>query len=121
MTQVGLTACRNNSGVSPAVKPVLEEVKQGFLHHVRHLRKKKKTRGSLTFVTRIVRSYTNVQLCPAALAHLVTFEGGAHQHHRPHGGNHIVWGHVLRLSMTSHPSEDSLPATDSPPRLADLP
>lgn len=41
-----LDSYRNNSEVSPAVKAVLEEVKQCFLHHVRHLRVK--TQGSLT-------------------------------------------------------------------------
>ena len=30
-------------------------------------------------------------------AHLVTLERGSHQHHRPHGGDHVIRGDVLRL------------------------
>lgn len=118
MIQACLMGCRNNS---PAIKPVLEKVKQGFLHHVRHL--KKTIQISLTFVTRAVcfKAKPAQQFFLAALTHLITFKGGAHQNHRPHGGYHIVWGHVLRLSMTSHPSEDCLPGTDVPPTSADLP
>lgn len=31
--------------------------------------------------------------CP----HLITFQRGSHQHHRPHGGHHIIWGNMFRL------------------------
>lgn len=30
-------------------------------------------------------------------SYFITFQRGSHQHHRPHGGHHIIWGYVFRL------------------------
>lgn len=32
-----------------------------------------------------------------AFPHLIAFQRGSHQHHRPHGGHHIVWGNMFCL------------------------
>ena len=36
------------------------------------------------------------------LTHLITLERRSHQHYRPHGGHHVIWGDVLRLRTRTH-------------------
>lgn len=78
---------------SPAIKAVLQEVEEGFLHHVRDLRRE--GNGGAGVPPDIPPACPPPQTPP--IPHLVALQRRSHQDDGPHGGHHVVRGHVLGL------------------------
>ena len=93
-------------GSPPAVKSVLEEIEERFLHHVGDLRRAAQMAAPWGGGGRRVAARCH-PICygmgggarpqPPPPHYLVSLEGRPHQHHGPHGGHHIIGGDVLRL------------------------
>lgn len=109
-------SCHPRPGSLPAIKPMFEKVEESLLHHVCDLR-----RGEQG----VTESPRGEAACPGIAygahslplswrsscgrfgrgdfgarelsSHLITFQRGPHQHHRPHGGHDVIWGNMFRL------------------------
>lgn len=93
---------------------MFEEVEESLLHHVCDLGGGHSTDASplgessipihgprlLFFPLSLGPAYGRLARGPLGLgisSYLITLQRGSHQHHRPHGGYHIIWGNMFCL------------------------